>query len=330
MLEKNTIHPKIIRLFNGEASPDEKRQIGDWLNQNEFNRKLYTDLQEIWLATGVSENKDTYNTEAAIKKFKERIQNSKNNKKVIRLREILKYAAFVVLLISLPVIYFMGKNGSQRTESYTTITCAFGDKSTITLPDGSQAYLNSGSKLTFNNDFHSQTRVIALEGEAYFSVKKNKEIPFKVKAAEIEIEVLGTEFNVKAYPDENTISTTLAEGSIHIKSKFQQTVMKPNQKMIFNRADNQMKLFNLNDISPETEWKEGRLVFRNESLEELELKLERWFDVDIVFADKEVKTRRFTGILERESILEAISYFNYSQYVGYKIKDNEITFYSKN
>lgn len=329
MHEKNTIHTKIIRLFNGEASPDEKREVGDWLNQNNENRKLYSDLQEIWLATGVSGNRDSYNMEDGLQKFKERIHNSENKGKVISLREILKYAAIVILLLSLPVMYYFGKTASQADETYTTITCAFGDKSTITLPDGSIAYLNSGSKITFNNDFQSKYRMVCLVGEAYFSVKKNEEIPFKVKASDIEIEVLGTEFNLKAYPDENTISTTLAEGSIQIKSEFQHSVMKPNQKMIFNRADNKMKLFTLNDITPETEWKEGRLVFRNESLAELELKLERWFDVDIEFADEQVKKRKFTGILERESILEAIAYFNYSKHVGYKIKDNEITFYSK-
>ncbi|MEN8123226.1 MAG: FecR domain-containing protein [Bacteroidota bacterium] len=329
MFEKNTIHTKIIRLFNGEANPDEKRQVGDWLNQNEDNRKLYTNLQEIWLATGVSGNRDIYNREVAIEKFKERIRKSNNRGKVFKLKEILKYAAIVILLLALPVVYYFGRTGSQLEETFTTITCAFGDKSTITLPDGSVAHLNSGSKLTFNNDFQSDYRMVSLEGEAYFSVMKNKEIPFKVKASDIEIEVLGTEFNIKAYPDEKTISTTLAEGSIQIASQYQQTVLKPNQKIVYSRTDNKMKLFNLKDISPETEWKEGRLVFRNESLAELELKLERWFDVDIEFADEQVKKRKFTGILERESILETIAYFNYSKYVGYKIKDNEITFYSK-
>jgi transmembrane sensor len=329
MHEKNTIHTKIIRLFNGEANPDEKREIGDWLNQSDDNKKLYADLQEIWLTTGIPENSDQYNLKKATYNFQQRIKSSSKKFRIRRTSEILKYAAIIILLLSLPVIYFVGKNGSQLNETYTSITCAFGDKSTITLPDGSLAYLNSGSKITFNNDFQSKYRMVSLVGEAYFSVKKNKEIPFKVQASDIEIEVLGTEFNLKAYPEENTITTTLAEGSIRIKSQFQQTVLKPNQKIVYSRKDNKMKLFNLKDIAPETEWKEGRLVFRNESLEELELKLERWFDVDIVFADERVKRKKFTGILERESILEAISYFNHSKHVGYKIKNNEITFYSK-
>lgn len=327
MHEKNTIHNKIIRLFNGEASPNEKREIGDWLNHNTENRKLYTDLQEIWLATGVSGNNDTYNTEYALQKFRERIQNPR--RKGFKLTVMMKYAAIVILLLSLPLAYYFGRTTLQPIETFTTITCAYGDKSTITLPDSSVVHLNSGSKLTFNNDFQGDYRMVYLEGEAYFSVNKNKDIPFKVNAFDIEIEVLGTEFNLKAYADENTISTTLAEGSIQISSASQYALLKPNQKIEYDRIEKKMKLIELHDITPETEWKEGRLVFRNESLEELELKLERWFDVDIVLADDEVKKRRFTGILERESILETIAYFSHSKYVGYKIKDNEITFYSK-
>ncbi len=90
-----------------------------------------------------------------------------------------------------------------------------------------------------------------------------------------------------------------------------------------------MKRYQLDDVALDTEWRNGRMVFRNESLADLELKLERWFDVDIEFADEAVKRLRFSGVLERESILEAIQYFDYSKYVSYKIKGNTITFYSE-
>jgi len=323
MLEGN-IHNLIIRLFNGDASADEKAQVGNWINQSEENRKMYSDLQEIWLASG---KLNEYDTKRAILQFQQRI--NKKQQKNFKIGEILKYAAIAVLLISLPFIYYLGKETSNAKETFTTITCAFGDKSNIILPDGSSVNLNSGSKLTFNNNFQTDYRNVELEGEAYFSVKKNKQIPFKVKTAGIEVEVLGTEFNLKAYPDENTVSTTLVEGSVLLTSNTQHTVMHPSQKVVYNKENEKMTSFQLNDIKPEIEWKEGRLVFRNESLEELELKLERWFDVDIEFADEVVKSRRFSGTLERESILEALSYFNYSDQIGYKIDNNEITFYSK-
>jgi transmembrane sensor len=105
-------------------------------------------------------------------------------------------------------------------------------------------------------------------------------------------------------------------------------MIKPGQKYVFERKTNAANVLNLDDMSPEIEWINGRLVFRNQSLADLELTLERWFDVEIEFADDLVKTRRFSGTLERESILEVISYFGISQYVDYSIKGNVITFYS--
>ena len=322
-MQNENIHNLIIRLFSGEASPDEKRLVGDWLNHSENNRKMYTDLQEIWLSAGTEEE---YDVKKAIQQFKEKI--GKHKTRTISFTTILKYAAIAILIISLPIVYQLGRSGNAD-ETFTTITCSLGDKSSIVLPDGSLVNLNSGSKLTFNNNFHDKYRQVSLEGEAFFSVTKNEDVPFIVSANDIRIQVLGTKFNVKAYPDENAVSTTLVEGSVDVKSATQESILKPNQKLVYNKDDQKMVLYNLSDITPEIEWKDGRLVFRNESLEELELKLERWFDVDIEFADEEVKNRRFTGILERESILEAVTYFNYSDKVGYRIKDNEITFYSK-
>ena len=168
-----------------------------------------------------------------------------------------------------------------------------------------------------------------MEGEAYFSVSKDKEHPFLVKSSDIEIKVLGTHFNVKAYPEEKSVSTTLIEGSIQISSSVEKMLIEPDEKMVFNKETHKMTLSRLKDTAPEIDWKRGRLRFRNESLEELEIKLKRWFDVDICLADEQVKHRRFTGTLERESILEVISYFELSKYVSCDIQGNKIIIKTK-
>ena len=217
----------------------------------------------------------------------------------------------------------------STNQSFTTISCAYGDRTNIVLPDGTKVWLNSGSELSFNNNFQTKERNVKLEGEAYFSVKKDKLHPFKINSQGIEVKVLGTQFNLKAYPNENVVSATLVEGSLQVSSKSQQTTIEPNQKIIYLKDTQKMALIELSDTSPETEWIDGRMIFRNESLGDLELKLERWFDVDISFADEKVKQLRFTGTLDRESILETLSYFNYSPHLAYKLKGNVITFYSK-
>lgn len=320
----------IIRLFSGEASREEKKDIENWLNQEPENRKLLNDLREIWLTAGIEQNADHYDIERAVRQFRQKTRFT-SQKAVLpqRIPRLIRYAAVLLLLIALPLSYYYGKKSTPLSGSFTTISCAQGDKTAIVLPDSSQVILNSGSRLTFNNNFQNGPRQVFLDGEAYFSVQKRTQNPFRVKTSDIEVEVLGTKFNLKAYSDEETITTTLVTGCLKVMQGDNSTLIKPNQKLVYNKKSGNTDLSKINDLAPETEWKDGRLVFRNQSLEELEHKLERWFDVEIEFADEQVKSRRFTGTLERESILEVISYFGRSKYVAYQIKDNKITFYTE-
>ena len=318
-----------IKYLTNEADEKEKLSFYEKLKKDKKLEKEFLSVKKIWIAAQL----DNLNIPTNRKKqlFNEFWEKREETYKVstFKLSKILRYAAIFIPLLSLPFVFFLGKKQGFSPETYTTISCALGDKTEIVLPDSSKVTLNSGSKLIFNNNFDEGERNVFLEGEAFFNISKDKKNPFTVKTGEIEVEVLGTEFNLKAYPEENKISTTLIEGSLKVSVNNQNVVIKPEQKLTYNKESKLINLKELTDTTPETEWKDGRLVFRNESLADLELKLERWFDVDIDFADDEVKSKRFTGILERESILEAVSYFGYSKYVGYTINGNEITFYSK-
>lgn len=320
----------LIRLFSGESNPEEKKAIADWLEQSADNKSLYNDLREIWLSSGIQSNADEYDLERAIFRFRAKVNNGRKNAVLnINLRPVTRYAAIFLLALSLPLSYYLGIHYSSSNDSLTTITCAYGDKSAIVLPDSSHVYLNSGSKLTFNSNFRNG-RKVELQGEAYFEVTKDRDHPFQVKTTDVDIEVLGTKFNLKAYSEEKTISTTLVEGSVKISSKYQQKIMVPDEKVTFDKESRKMTVKRISDASIDTGWKDGRFVFRNETLAELKPRLERWFDVDIVFGDEQVKNRRFTGVLSRESILEAITYFDHSNYVECSIQGNKIIINTQN
>lgn len=330
MENQTDINILLIRLFSGEAGPAEKNEIAAWLDQSAENKNRYSDLREIWLSSGVETNADKYDLEAAILKFRNQInKNQVIQRKQIDFNRFFKYAAIFILLLALPFSYYFGTQSNSADNSITTISCAYGDKSSIVLPDSSHVWLNSGSKLTFSSNFKNG-RKVSLEGEAFFSVSKDKSHPFRVKTSDIDIEVLGTKFNLKAYPDEKSISTTLVEGSVNLSSKYGSTLMKPDQKLVYDKESKTTTVQELTDTAPDTEWKDGRFVFRNESLAELKPKLERWFDVDIVFGDEQVKSRKFTGVLGRESILEAVSYFDLSNLVSCRIQGNKIIINSQN
>lgn len=317
---------KIIKSIIEEDFVKTPDDILNWINESEENQKKYIGYRNIWALMQQGNEIDSSTTSIELQKFKSRI---KKNNRYLFWNNLRKYAAAIFVLIALAGSYFLGLNKDKKIhDTYTTITCAYGDKTSLVLPDSSIVWLNSGSTLIFNNDFKKKRRELYLDGEAFFSVMKDKRRPFYVKTGETEVEVLGTEFDLKAYPEESEIYVTLISGKIKFANEDKETILMPDQKLVFNRKTKETNVYKLSDSYPEFEWKDGRLVFRNESLKSLELKLERWFDVDISFADEQVKNRRFTGILERESILEALYYFKFSKYVDYKIEGNEITFFS--
>ncbi|WP_423126557.1 FecR family protein [Gaoshiqia sp. Z1-71] len=324
------IHQLIIRVFAEEANAEERQIVANWLADDAGKQKIFNELKEIWLSSGIEHNPDSYEIEKAIQKFlwKTSLLKERDARKN-RIYQFARYAAILLLTLTIPVAYYLGTKLTVGTDTLTTITCDLGDKTAVVLPDSSRVILNSGSKLTFNNNFKNGSRQVMLEGEAYFSVRKDPRNPFRVNTSAIDIEVLGTEFNLKAYAGEATTTTTLVSGSLKVTGNNKSTIIEPSQKLIFDKESRQMQVVELADLSPETEWKDGRLVFRNQSLEELEHELERWFDVEIEFADEQVKNRRFTGTVERESILEVISYFERSKYVACRITNNVITFYTK-
>jgi transmembrane sensor len=231
---------------------------------------------------------------------------------------------------------------------FNEIKAPFGSNSEVYLPDGSQVKLNAGSSIRYRTDFNEDNREIHLNGEAYFKVAKNTDLQLIVKAGMINVKATGTEFNIKAYDDEETIETTLVEGSVEItrtEEKTSETVtvnLNPNQKAIFIKDSDS---FTLNDIEkedqaePEPErtqyddilispkvdvdqvsaWTKGRLVIRGERLESLCQKLQRKYDVSFVYMDDEIKSFRFNGILLDETLEQVLNAIKLSAPIYYNL-----------
>lgn len=324
----NEIIELIVREFSGEITPEENQHLNNWLSQSDVNHIYFNELKDIWLASDPDTIENSLNVEKAICEFKSQAGISVQNN-TPKIGRFLQYAALFLLLLGIPLTYWISKNTGPAADNMTTVFCDYGDRTSIVLPDSSKVWLNSGSRITFNNNFNKGTRELYLEGEAYFAVEKDPENPFMVNTSDISVEVLGTEFNLKAYPDEAAVAVTLVEGSLQVSNHSEAAMILPRQKLMYQKENHTISIVDLGDLEPDTEWINGRLIFRNESLAELERKLERWFDVEIEFSDDMVKGRRFSGTLGRESILEVISYFASSQYVDYRIAGNEVTFFSE-
>jgi transmembrane sensor len=271
---------------------------------------------------------------------------------------VLKVAAVFMLAFAIGglISYYFLTHHAPVPETFSEISTPFSSTSKIMLSDGTEVIMNAGSKLNYGNAFNLKNRTLYLEGEAYFKVAENKQLPFTVVTSHLNIIALGTEFNVKAYPEEKIIVTTLIKGKIEVleKNKYNETIAKvmlePNQKAIFIKdkeslavdasgeveeiisripapRNDTMYVFKEIDTEPSVVWTENKMILSKESMASLAIKLERKYDVDIRFADEEVKNFRFTGTLLDETIQQVLDAIRLSAPISYTMEGKTITIF---
>lgn len=355
----DTIKEDIIQYLSGKLSDVEAQRLISWLRENDEHKLLFDNITDIWHSTSTLSKKPEFPNELAWKDILERIQtaNPQHNepKKMLRfIKQYYKVAATVLVLLGIGY-YLMYLKISGEFTGYGNQVIEFnaplGSRSHVSLPDGSKVWLNSGSQLKISGQYGVTTRNVDLDGEAYFVIAKNKHIPFIVHTSDVNITAVGTAFNVKAYQDEPIIETTLEEGSVRIEAvssgnhAANQILLKPKEKAVFRKKssgnDNQdsaikgdkvniepeekeiinsgLSVIPLPDTKTATSWKEQRWIFRHESLGELARKLERKYDVKIVFEDDSLKEYAFNGTIEDESIEQVFTAIRMAAPIDFKI-----------
>jgi transmembrane sensor len=244
----------------------------------------------------------------------------------------------------------------ESTKAFSQISTRNGSKTNLILPDGTKVWLNAGSTLTYDSSFGKIIREVALSGEAFFDVTKNKEKPFIIHASNINIKVIGTEFNVRSYPSDKKLEASLIRGSIEVTFKGRpdkKIILKPNEKIVVdnkelaenlletsrqNRRDkpNQVQGVGIKKLTHElktgtiieTSWVENKLIFQDESFEEIARMLERWYGVSIIFKNNRLKEDHLTGSFRNETIRQALDAMKFTSDFNYEIdKNNNITIY---
>lgn len=206
---------------------------------------------------------------------------------------------------------------------YNKITTPRGGQFQITLPDGTQVWLNALSSLRFPTVFNGSNRTVELTGEAYFEVQQHANKPFMVKVAGMQIDVLGTSFDVMAYPDEKQIQTTLIEGAVKVSTQGQVKVLQPGQQSQLEK-DGKLNVLATTDVESVIAWKNGYFKFNQADLQTVMRQLARWYDVDVSF-DGPIPDFRFVGELKRKASLSTnLKILSYSQ-VNFKMEGNTIT-----
>ncbi len=249
------------------------------------------------------------------------------------LARLLKIAAVLAVFLTIGLIGYRLMNPGAG-QAFNTVA-ASNQKIFRMLDDGTRIWLNKNSSLRYNSSFGKHRREIFLEGEAYFDVARNKDVPLFIHAGDIDIEVKGTAFNVNAYPTNPEIQVSLVRGSIEVRhrlDKTQKVLLKPKQRLVFstlqrNGNSRPFLVLPLDQflLSGTIRWTADTLTFRKERLGDLAIRLEKKYDVKIDIQSEPLQNKRFSGTLTTETIHEALEALRLSYPFTYTISDKLIT-----
>lgn len=289
------------KLFT-ETEKEEENKLEELL-QEEKNKALYKQiidiqekLPEIQPLMGVS---SVRSWNKVTKKF--------HQKKIRLFINISKYAAIILLAFFIGTLININWKSKFDVPLFSEINVPLGQMSNITLYDGTQVWLNSGTNLKYANDFGDKSRKVILDGEAFFKVKHD-EVPFIVQLKNCEIEVLGTSFNAKSFSDENFSEVTLVNGSVKMNTLWGKEIiqLKPSQQITVskNLKNNILKTVETGFYKS---WIEGKIVFHEEHLADIALRLERWYNVDIQLANPQIGELSFSGTILKNKPFDQIA-----------------------
>jgi transmembrane sensor len=364
---KKTEEDLICGYLKGDLTPEETRELIEWIKFNKANKQFFDECCEIWITIHSSSKNPGYNAQEGFRKFRQRIKNSDQSgsiaSKIRFLKTAVRYAAiFVIAFLSGGILFYQfgNRSSSRSVQSISELVVPMGSRAQFTLTDGTVVTLNAGSTLRTDNHFGINERIVELEGEGYFKVAKNEIKQFIVKTPYLKVTALGTEFNVKAYAIDKTIETTLVNGSVTIEpnsdgGKGEIAILQPNQKLTYYKEDprigdyskkpagksqseikpvkvqstaSEVRLVKENvNIEPVVSWKESRWIFENQNLSQIAVDLERKFDVQILFASERLKSYRFTGTILAEPIEQVLEVMSITAPIDFKLTGRVVTIF---
>lgn len=220
-------------------------------------------------------------------------------------KRFFKYAAILLVAFLAGVYFHSLPVDSNHEVQYAEMEVENGQTGHLFLFDGTEVWLNSGTKFKYPNRFNQDERSVFVEGEAFFRVKPNKRLPFKVKTGKLEVEVLGTSFNVSAYPGDSNQTVVLVEGKVQVNNPDGKKIgeLLPGQIAIQKAGKQDVEVHDT-DSYFYTSWKDGKVVFDGENLSDIAQKMERWYNVEIRFEKETLKHFKFSGTILRNKPID--------------------------
>ena len=318
---------QIEHFLDGKFTRKEFENIKTWYTQPKFRFKLQKTLEKIWINQFSSETdeKDKVDLENVRNRIHRRINIQRSidvhrfsfRKTLVSFVSKAAAILFIPLLILSTLYIHRTYIQPKRDPVYTEINVPQGSKLKTQLPDGSVVWINSGSTLRYPQTFSKRHREAEIRGEAYFDIRPDASHPFVVHTGTIDFNVLGTSFNVMAYPEEDNITATLEEGIIsverHIPGKKGERffILDEGERVVYNKKQKNIDKYKTS-TEKYTSWKDGKLIFRNDPLHVVIDRLKKWYSADIVLADstKGLPDHPFTITIEHETLPQVLDYLS--------------------
>lgn len=324
---EETIHSLIAEYFIGTLTETEQQELKDLLDSSPAYRKMFEDYRLLWEYSTQISRSGSIDTESALAKTKRRIKFPQRN-----LMQFIQRAAavlFLAVLLSATYIHFYqpGSNPEVKVSQVIEqeISTIYGTRSRFQLSDGTRVYLNSGSKLKFPVEFGGNNRKVELIGEAFFEVTPNPSKPFIVQTSALNVKVLGTEFNLRSDPSSNEIVATLVHGKVILEREAdgftsQLAELKPSEQAVFKINQKAISISTEEDLDKFIGWKDGKLVFFNDPINEVADKLGHWYNVTVSIGNSNLMKYRFTATFSDEPIEQVLDLLSKSSPIKYQIK----------
>lgn len=318
--EQMDIDELIMHDFSGNITPGEKEFLDQWMDRQSENRRYYSEQKRLWNLFSLHEKMKKIDEVSAYQKISSKLFTSKKINIWSHIQRIAAILLLPVIIVSGYYFYAQRNHTCEYSAVYNTAETPLGMRSSLTLPDGTKVWLNAGSKLSYPVLFSGKFREVKLSGEAYFEVKKDKEWPFVVTAENMNIYVTGTTFNCNAYPENNQIQTVLVDGHVTIMNSgaTETEVLEPGELAVF-RKKSQLITKTKTDLEKYIAWKSGKLMFRDDKMNLVVEKLQRWYNVDFEIKDKEISDYVYTATFIDESLDQVLKMLSLSAPISYSV-----------
>ena len=311
-------------------------ELKTWIAASAENQQYFIRQREIWFSAVSREAASVYDKDKAFENFRNRVESQKEIQSTSRrgfsLSALWRYAAVVAIIIAVGCIsYWQGEVNVKDSFADIAVEAPLGSKTKLYLPDGTLVWLNAGSRMTYSQGFGVDNRKVELEGEGYFEVKRNEKIPFFVKTKDLQLQVLGTKFNFRDYPEDHEVVVSLLEGKVGLNNLLREekeAVLSPDERAVLNKANGLLTVESVT-ASNASQWTDGYLFFDEELLPDIAKELERSYNVKIHIANDSLKTFRFYGnfVRREQNIQEVLEALASTEKMQYKIEERNITIY---